>query len=473
VGDRADNLRDAAGNHSDLRDAARQFTPFEEFGGQFAKSFGPTIGLSEKLSGSGLIKSLLGLPSLEEQFQQLPFIPEGGPESAAGAAGALSGLAAQLVVPGGAAAKTVQRGSRFVQTQLGEKTLLTAKQGLDKGKAVIQSLVSDLGTTFAKAPKTTISIEAGAGATAGSLGFAAEEKFPNVPGARLVGELTGGASPFIVVSSTKKIAGKLIDMAGDIPGIRLVINEGGKILKQAKGAFSLKGGAKRVQERLERAGGGDISIDRALKEELLPGTTPIQATGSESMLSLERSVIESTDQLKQASALQISEMNQLIRQSVDEVGTGGTVKSTQETLEVAQAHLSNLLETRMQIAGQQTAEKLAKLNPKASPETVNNVAREEINKVLEAGRVQENELFALVPEDAISPTSSVKGKLKEFIASAGKAQQSSVPGIAKRLLLQPKDRGGFGEATSLLELRSLQSKLREIARVSKANKLSY
>jgi hypothetical protein len=162
-------------------------------------------------------------------------------------------------------------------------------------------------------------------------------------------------------------------------------------------------------------------------------------------------------------------MNQMIRDSLEDIQTGEPLK-TEEAFAASQQYFKALLDSRINIAAQRTNEKLSQIAPKTSPETVNRIASKEIEEAFSAAKRQENELYDLIPMEALAPTDATRSTLQEIIKETSSAQRGDIPAVAKRLLLDDRVDGGLGSITSIKELRGLQSKLRELARVSRSAK---
>ncbi|MQA65042.1 MAG: hypothetical protein GEU76_03940 [Alphaproteobacteria bacterium] len=198
-------------------------------------------------------------------------------------------------------------------------------------------------------------------------------------------------------------------------------------------------------------------------DETLPGLTPAQKTGDEGLLSLERSVIESSEQLKGQSDEQIANMTQVIRESLSRPGEGVSPERTAQAMEAAQGHLRGLLDTRLRVAARIADEKIAALGPNATRADANLIARDELTKALTDARTQERELWRAVPMEAETSTRKAKSAYQRLLKETPRAQQSDIPAVARELL-EAESNTALGDVDRVRELHGLRSKLLEDAR---------
>ena len=326
-----------------------------------------------------------------------------------------------------------------------------------------QKIVAQAGQTFAKSPVATTAVETGFGATAGAGGFVASKIFPDSDAAEIVGQLVGGTAPALTPT------GLLIRTSGGIKNALRILRH----------PFTEIGGRQRAAARAQRS----VPIEK--REEVLkqlekettidpetgkPVLTPGQRTGEPGLLSLERAVMESSEELTRISDLRISHANEVIQRSLVELGDPSA--SAIPPIKEAQRYLDNLLDTRLRISAQRVDERILELGPKASREQANLVAREEIEKALLSARLQEKELFDVIPETTAVPFREVKATFNSFLKELGKPQHTDIPDVAKQFL-GDKSKDFFGkhtpagfkkDETTIREMRSLQSKLRAEAR---------
>ena len=325
-----------------------------------------------------------------------------------------------------------------------------------------KKIAAQAGETFAKAPLKTTAIETGFGATAGAGGFVATKIFPDSGAAKFVGEILGGVAPSLTPT------GLAVRAAG---GVR-------NLFQIARRPFTEVGGRRRAAARAQRATPPEQRV-KALEELDRPTTldpesgrpalTPTQQTGDPGLLSLERAVMESSEELVREADSQIAQANTIIQNSLRNLGKGPPSTAV-APFEAGRRYLTSLLEARVRIAAQRVDERIAELGPKATREQVNRIAREEIEAASRAARTQERELYAVIPENSAVPFTQSQAQFETFKAQLGKAQQSDIPGIARRFLDRKSDDflGKTDDVTTIKEMRALQSQLRQVARNARA-----
>lgn len=338
-----------------------------------------------------------------------------------------------------------------------------APTAIGRAAQLPQKLIAQAGQTFARSPVATAAVETALGATAGAGGFVASQIFPDSDAAQLVGEVMGGTLPTLTPTAL------VVRAAG---GVRNAI-------QIARRPFTEIGGQRRAAARaqrsvpLEQREQAITELDRPTTTDPETGEavlTPAQRTGEQGLLSLERAVMESSEELTRAGDAQIAHANEVIQKSLNRLGE----KSSSATVPIveAQRYLDNLLETRVRVATQRVDERIEQLGKGVSREQSNLIAREELDKALQAARAQERELYAAIPETTAVPFTEAKSQFDILVKQLGKAQQGDVPAIAKRFLGDDSSEffgknipvGFRKDETSIKELRALQSKLRETAR---------
>ena len=412
-------------------------------------SRGINIGIAEGLGAPvDAVNALLGLVGLESEepflgsqqirrgFSALGIAPPPGeedPDSLLGSVGRITGMASTFLLPvgpAGRAAAEVSRGVRAAPT------------------TVRGAIVQDIGRAAVEAPGRFLAAETTAAAAAGVGGFVAREKFPDSEAASVIGELVGGITPAGIITTAKIVP--------TVIGINLA--------RRIARPFTKAGAQRRAERRIQGAARDPERVAAALRAgEPVPEAqlTPAQLIGDEGLLSLERSVIESSEQLKGRADEQIAQATRAIRESLGEIGEGVPVEKTAATLEEARNYIQSLVDTRMRIAALAADEKIAALAPGATREQANLIAREELAAARKAVKAQVDELWAAVPEEVILPTGNSRETLNKFL-SGPVAEQEDVPAIAKRVLDK------VGEETTVKELQSLRSKLLEEARIARA-----
>lgn len=329
-----------------------------------------------------------------------------------------------------------------------------------------QKTASTAGASFARAPGVTTAVETGLGFTAGATGFVAGQMFPDSDAAVFVGDIIGGTLPALTPTSLA------IKAAG---GTRNLFN-------RIRKPFTPVGGKKRAAARVQRSVPEDqrgAAVDELGKATTIdpetgdPVLTTAQRSSEPGILSLERAIMESSEQLTRDADAQIARANDIIQRSLADLGDS-TPAAAQSQIEDAHKYLDSLLDARVRIAAQRTAERIDALGPSATREQTNLIADAELRSALRAGRTQERELYQLIPEDAPTPFTQVKTRFDAFRRDLGRAQSGDVPAIAKRFLNDKSD-DFFGNiedfpdgTTSIKELRALQGKLREVSRNARA-----
>ena len=347
---------------------------------------------------------------------------------------------------------------------------------LGRVKQFPQKMLNEAGNKFRENPKAFVAGETFLGYTAGGSGFLASQAFPDSDAAKLAGELVGGILPqFVLVQTAIRLSG----------GLRNLINK-------IRHPFTETGGVERAKARTSRAVPKDnraevlnemdapTTID---PETNLPVLTPAQRTGESGLLSLERSIVESSETLLRESDEQIARANAVISQSVREL-TDAPTAAVSQNIEDSHKHMKDLLDTRVRIAAQKTTERISDLGPKVTLEDTNIIAREEIEGALKAARKQEKEFYDLIDPETPSPfvnTLSLVNKLKRETSKAQQEDIASVADIVLNLGKKPSTKitGDLvptneiltvagPQLTTIKELRGVQSKLREVARNSRS-----
>lgn len=372
------------------------------------------------------------------------------PETLSGRMGAATADAAAMAVPFGMMASKVQRPAE-------------AARGIIPK---LQGVVSEIGQTFARGPKAFVATEAALGASSGAGGFFAEQAFPNSDAARFIGEVAGGMAPS-AVAGAGRLAVRGIDRASNIsPTIAAGKQYVARTWDEVARSIDARTAGSRASDRFARAIGDEPaeSVLGRMNEPLLPEArrlmTPAQISGNKGLLSLERSVAEAADSLKNKREEDLIQLNEVIKGAFN---VGGDVNATSAAMERTRQDYVNLLNERVRIAGLKADESLQRMLPELGEEGANRIARRELESALTEATKQERELFGQIAFDALAPTVNTQKALGEIIQEAGRAGERSVPSYAKDLF----DRAGrnfLSDTTSVKELREAQSQLRGIAR---------
>lgn len=417
----------------------------QEFGSQFLRGVlnaADLVGSQLSLPGTPSVTELRGAgraPTTQQISESTRGVATEEPETFPGRIGRVGGAAAGTAVPIGGAASTVSR-----STATGGSFLRRLGRGT-------RNVVAGSGQAFRERPARFVAGEAGFGGIAGATGLAAERTFPDSDAARLTGELLGPVG--FQAAPARLLAKGAIRAKNIVQAPRTAVGARRRAARRA-GEAPTPGERARSIENLDRP----TTIDPETGQ---PALTPAQRTESPTLLSLERSVIDSSEGLQREADEQIARANQVIQQSARETGEGGTVED-------AQGYLSSLLDTRLRVAARRTDTRIGQLGRGASREDANRIAREELEKAHEAARKQEKELFGQVDPDTPVPSTNAQSALDRWRSELGKAQRKNIPGEARRLL-SASSKDFLGDTTNIRELRSLQSEMREVARRARSN----
>ena len=426
-----------------------------------AEALGAPVDLSNFLLsqvGLGSEEPVGGSKSIQRLFSFLDLTPapeEPDPDTLAGSAGRLTGAGATLLLPFGAATRVTSQVARNLRPP---------------PKTVAGRVMHQIAEDALRRPKRFIAAEVAAGATAGTGGFIARELFPESEAASVIGELTGAVTPAAVITGVKLTAMML----------------GAKVVRAMARTVTPTGGRTRAKERFEAVSRDPKQAVAELGgEDVLEGAalTPAQRTGDEGLLSLEKSVIESSEQLKAQADEQITQATVVIRQAIADLGEGVPVQRTVDTMEKARTYINFLLDTRLRVAARQADERIADLAPGASRREANLIAKEEIEKALEEANFQLGELFDAVPLEVVVSAKGSRDFLTKLVKKTPLAQREDIPTVAARLLGRDEQvPEGFEEAFAafglastrftdrvpVAELQGLRSKLLETARTARS-----
>lgn len=321
-------------------------------------------------------------------------------------------------------------------------------------QAPATSLVRGIGESAAgtalRNPGRFMAAETGLATAAGFGGVAAENAMPDVPNARTYGELAGGLAPAGLVGLTSAATRVM-------PGV----NAGRNIVS----SLTPGGGRRRAVDRLRGTFDDPENVTTwrpdVLEEARL---TPAQATESPRTLSLERSVMDATDELRTARDGQLRDLNETVNKAFT-LSPDSTDATTQ--------YLRNTIEQRINNAVQRARQAADDVAPNASREASNRSARKELDEALNAARQYEASLYNAVDQSAPVGTDNVETVLRRFIQDTAQAQQKHISDTARKYL-SPQLADGepnpnfLGDVTNIKQIRGLQSELRFEARQARA-----
>lgn len=410
-----------------------------------AEFFGAPVDIANfalGLVGLDSPKPIGGQRFIREAFSRFGISPPPGeedPDSFSGAVGRITGASAAALFPVGPAAKFAGQVARNLRAA---PTTIPGR------------FVREVGETAIRRPGRFIAGETAAAAAAGAGGFIARERFPDSEAASVIGEIIGGLTPAAGVGVARVLPTVLGARVA-----RAVVRPFTKSGAQVRGERRVRGAARDPEQAAAQLAEPDVLPEARL--------TPAQLAGDEGLLSLERAVIDSSEQLKGEADEQIAQATTVIRESLADLGEGVSIEKTAETIEQARAYLNSLAETRVRIAARRADEQIAALGPKATLEDANLIAREELNAAKQAVRAQERELWQAVPQDVRRRTTNTRRTYDEIVAATPRAQQDDISATASRFL-NPDSDDAFTGTESVAELQGLRSKLLEEARTARA-----
>ena len=451
-------------------------TGFMEFDRQFGGSMADTLGspadainyLTQTLAnvvspGTESLKIPAGGDDIRTFLNDMGVniaLPDQQPENLVGRAGQGAGIAASFALPFMGTASQMNRAQQIEGAMTQAPRMVT---GSPSTTMLPRRIADDMAETMMRNPKTAMAAETALGGTSGAGGYLAEQAYPESPDARMAGELAGGGLPIIASQMVKFLLSKM-------PGVQL----GKKVVDDFSERFMPKGAEGRAGARVQRATDDPLAADKMIqnKDATLEGLTPAQQSGDAGLMELEKSVMESSDELYRQGERQLADVNKNIKSTLQEFGGSKETESTRQAFEARQSDFIDQMEKRVAAAEKEAERKLNQAGPGRNQEQVNRDAADEIERVLTNERKKEEYLYTRVPEKSAVPYSESEKTYKKLSDALGEAQKSDVPQLAKKFL-DPSSKSYFGAAgsqqTTIKELRALQSKLRESARIARSN----
>ena len=190
--------------------------------------------------------------------------------------------------------------------------------------------------------------------------------------------------------------------------------------------------------------------------------TPAQRVGEPEMLALEKSIIDSSADLRMQSDQQIAEANAIIRSSLNPTGAERLLAKTRETLQAARDHLRGLLEVRIRVAMRRADERIQRLGPEANREAANRAARDELEKARLAGNDQLTELSEAIPKRTRVDLAATRKAYADDLAKRNEASDpNDIPDFVKRLLGSPdgKQKGLFDQPQEIGTVLTFRGRL--------------
>lgn len=238
---------------------------------------------------------------------------------------------------------------------------------------------------FRAKPLTAVTVEATSAAGAGTGAVIAEEVDPGNPITEMILQLVGG-----IVSSPTLIAELL-------PSVIAKFRQAGGILFTKEGA---KDTAAQIVQKSARDLEGTISKLK-VDAKVTPGAklTVGQETGDPGLLSLERSAMNKSEELKDGVAEAITQSNRVVTDELLALRGEVSPDALRVTLSKKVDYIIGLMKVRANQAIRSASDKLSKLAPDLPREKANQIVRKELDDAYDAGRTQEGDLWKVVPKE--------------------------------------------------------------------------
>lgn len=355
------------------------------------------------------------------------FTPPPGvaPEGMAGAVGEMLGL-------------TLATGPAMVAGAARLGTMALGPAGpASKGIEIIGRFGKQIVESALATPKTFFAFETAAATLAGMGGYVTAKMFPESPAAKAIGMIIGGLTPAGLALGVRATASASL------------LNRARRAIVRVMEPVTPKGAAQRARLRLERAGVDQESALRALDEaDVLAEAqlSPAQKIGEPGPLSLEKSIVQSTDALKDKAAARLAVSYAAVRRKLDAFGGGVPLERARATMEELRQTFRSLLDTRMDIATRRADERVAELGPQVNRQAANEIVKEELEaaRIAAAGKDgQESELYAAIPQELPGPLPFTRDKwLRILLARRKSDDPADIPAFITQAL------GKLGTRTS-------------------------
>lgn len=442
--------------------------------------YGINIAIADGLDTTGnALEQLAGTPegqrgqfgSAREAFDSMGFTPKAEMESNSNAmaGGKFTGEMLPFLLAG----------------PLGMK-MKAAAQGLGPIPTVGREIVQSIGKMFVKEPVFATTTELLAGTTAGIGGKLVSEKFPDSPAAEAIGNILGGLSPAVAVKTGELALKATVGISKNLPLAGVAFRKGFEFTentaKSVRASIALKKdfGVGETRRSVARVGRAVKDQNQALKDikdpDVLPEAkgilTPAQRTNEPQLMALEKSVIESSDDLGLEFSNKLAQLNALIYRSMRDLG--GNPEATRETYELKQQYITELLDGRLRAAAERADKSIGALQESASPQAANLIAGEELAKAMAVGRLQETDFWNAVPDNVPSGLVTARAVLqKELLSRSPAEDKKDIPEFvhdwlgklnSKRVLTQGKEVKKIKRAPSVKDVRALRSRILAYAR---------
>jgi hypothetical protein len=392
-------------------------------------------------------------------------VPEGAAEPAQTVGQGARRMAGESVFMAGAMAYPWLRGNQMtVESQRFLNTIASGSVGIS---AALREGLRRGAETLARRPGTTLGFETAAGTAAGAAGTSIQLS-GGTGTQQLFGELAGGIAGGTGAAGTAAAA-RIMPVSQYTRTVVSALREG--TVEGIAPGRSRERAAARTRRAIDEP--AERVIGRADEADVLEGLSLPERAEDMGLLRLERSVFDATEELTRARYEHFTEINQLIARSLREL-PGETDATPQD----ARAYLDGLVATRIEQAVARTQERLTDLGPRVNREQANRLARQEIQRALDAAMEQEADLWSAVPghlQTGLYRTQNrLHGLLTEVAEDRVRASQRMLPSRVTQMLgrIDPETGefvpGTLGDTASINEIRSLRDEVRRAAQVERA-----
>ena len=304
---------------------------------------------------------------------------------------------------------------------------------------------------FKQRPGTFVATEAGAATTAGIGAAFANEIFPGNELADITGQLVGGiASPQTLITERA-------------PQFIQNVRRATKVLTTKEGAFDVASEiAKRSVKDREK-----VIAQLSGEPDILPGLTPAKETGDPFMLSLERSAMKKSEELKDGIAESIANVNRSVVSEMDRLRGTGSVEAAKIPVQDKVDYLKDLLTVRSQQAVNAASDKLSRLRPNTPREKANTIVRKELDDAYEAARLQEKELWDNVPSEIPASVENTRTRFAEILRKRDRKVDNpeDIPDFLRKIF---SGKGAVKGEQRLGRVHRIRSRVLEAERLERA-----
>lgn len=224
--------------------------------------------------------------------------------------------------------------------------------------------------------------------------------------------------------------------------------------------------SKIIQQSVDRPGELEAVRGQLSKpSDLLPGApVPVaKELGKPGVLSLEKALMDKSEQLKDGIAEMISSSQGEIDKQLQQLRGMGQAEATQKFIQDRVDRLQTALNLRMHQAVNEAEAALAKISPSSPREALNTRMRGIIDLALKDARYQEKELYSMVDRTQPASIANGKDKLKEIVSEMNPDPRISrikdVPDWLRSSLIGDAKRPAIPTDTTVGNLIDIRSKL--------------